>query len=539
MSFPLRYILALALLVAPLPLRAQPASYDAAKAFFSLFSPQRLTRISIQWAIGALRTEMEITYQGLTVSPDGREAYLTDVSLTPNMPWDVRRECRITADRIDISETGGPDDLRLHQEFIGVAVAPQCLDPTAADTFAAAGYERLAVDRLFVDLDYAFASSALDVTLHAAIRDALVIEAAAELDYIWLRRADPYAADPYSMGAEAEPVFALSALELRIEDAGMLDALRPILPTMGMEIEAIPAMVEGALRDALAPADGQNLSANAAAFAGNARLATEAFLAEGGAITIAARPQRPLWLSPQSLAFPDAVIEALALEASAGPLRARSRIDPALVQAAVSGDPGAMNAEDARAVAEHLMQGLGGPKALAAGRTLLTPLAEGGDAEAALILARALAASDPASAYRHGLFAATERPGALALLDAAEAALPLADILVAQAAAETPDADARDAATVAAADIAALRRAALAYLVGGGPARSYVRAYAMASLAAAAGDRASVDLRARLTRRLAARGGEDAALWDRTAADLADAALGAWLDGGLAAELSR
>jgi hypothetical protein len=61
----------------------------------------------------------------------------------------------------------------------------------------------------------------------------------------------------------------------------------------------------------------------------------------------------------------------------------------------------------------------------------------------------------------------------------------------------------------------------------------------MASLAAAAGDRASVDLRARLTRRLAARGGEDAALWDRTAADLADAALGAWLDGGLAAELSR
>ncbi len=529
-------IVAAAILLAPLstPARAQNAVADATVALLQSFSPQRLSRIVIQWIVGALRTQMEITYEGLVVTPDGREAYLTGVAISPLMPWDARRECEIRVDRIDISESGGPDDLRLHLEFIGATAAPQCLEPGLADTVAVAGYDGLALERAYLDLDYRFGASSLTATLHAAIRDALVIEASADLAYVWLRESEDF----YVTGEEFEPVIGLRGLEVRVEDAGALAALRPVLPSMGMEIDAIPPMVEGALREALAPMDGQSLPANTAAFIGNVRLAAQEFLANGGALTVAARPDRVLWLGPESLETPEALLDALSLEAGAGPLRARSALDPALIVGAVAGDYAGMTPDDKRAVAAHLMLTLGGPKATEAGRALLAPLADTGDAEAALILAKALAAADPEAAYRRGLFAANRTSGVLALLDEAEAALPLAAVLDAQSAAEDPAADAADAEVIAAADIALIRRAALAYMVGDGPARNYRRAYAMASLAAAAGDRASIDLRARLDRRLEARGAEDADLWRAAAASLADQALDVWVGEGLGAKLA-
>src|SRR5699024_9812206 len=85
-------------------------------------------------------------------------------------------------------------------------------------------------------------------------------------------------------------------------------------------------------------------------------------------------------------------------------------------------------------IGEALVTGLGAPRAEAAGRALLAPLADAWDAKAALLTARAdRATGDAASAYAMALRAmAGGESAAIGLADQLEADLPLAAALEAQ-----------------------------------------------------------------------------------------------------------
>ena len=96
---------------------------------------------------------------------------------------------------------------------------------------------------------------------------------------------------------------------------------------------------------------------------------------------------------------------------------------------ALAGD--ADTSDDQRlAVGTALITGTGAPKSVEKGRALLEPLAQAGNTQAALTLARALAESDPAAAYHQALVAAAAgEDGATAVLDGLEETLDTGALL--------------------------------------------------------------------------------------------------------------
>ncbi len=208
-------------------------------------------------------------------------------------------------------------------------------------------------------------------------------------------------------------------------------------------------------------------------------------------------------------------------------------IAPADLEAALAGGD-ALDPELRLRVGRALVTGIGAPRSIDAGWALLAPLADQWNASAALLAGQASQdAGDPQTAYAMALraMASGGEPGAIALADELEPALPLIAVLAAQA--ETTGAwpgaaDAQAAADqlIAAGDVAGMRRRAYDAATGRDRPRDYADAYFWASLAAAAGDRGAASLRQRLDNRFAGQEG-----WREVAEGRAAAALETWTGG--------
>ncbi len=168
-----------------------------------------------------------------------------------------------------------------------------------------------------------------------------------------------------------------------------------------------------------------------------------------------------------------------------------------------------------------ILTGARAPRNPALAARLQTPLAEAGDGEVALALARATAARDPEAAYAMALAAGTTGAAGLrALLDDLERDLPFATVLRLQDAAPVPGPS--DAAGPA----SELRIRAEAHLRGVNAPRSLRLALFYATLAAARGDGAALALLDRIDRAVPDGG---AAQWAGVADDAAAEATQAWL----------
>jgi TPR repeat protein len=209
---------------------------------------------------------------------------------------------------------------------------------------------------------------------------------------------------------------------------------------------------------------------------------------------------------------------------SAALVGADNLIPSALLNMAMTA-PGDMSEADQLRVAQALATGEGAPRSVRTAAAMLKPLADGGNADAALHYASLLQAegTNPDGAYEYALIAGKGgAAGVRSVLDHIESDLSIQSILDLQAAAagELPAPEA---------DMSALRNGARQYAHGRGATRNYGRAMLLATLAAAGGDHNSHLLVERLSKRFA--DDEDADVWRAMEATQAETALRLWAEG--------
>ena len=518
----------------PTPARAENPSLDSAII-------QTLTRIITQYMLLVARTAVDLTYENLSVDPHTGDVVITGLHLYPVLDWDQDGACEITIERIAGSQDINFDSIHSRREITGVNVAPSCFPPEQAGMMAAFGYEGLTVDSMSVDLSFVFASSAADITVHAAVKDAAVVTLTAAFDYVWITGVFP---DARSYGGEPYPVGLLSEAEIAIENRGIFERLEPMLAGQIGDLNAAPGMVQGLLMQGLSEG-GQTPTPQEVAFVENVASEIGRFITEKNRIVLSVSPPDGVWLNEDIFESPGSAIAALSPVVSAAPLISRSLISTAELTAAINGQSATLDEAARLRVGGALLTGLGAPRSVVHGRALLQPMAEQWHSGAALLLAEALTGDgEPQQAYRMALRAAAGgETGGITVADKLEEVLGADFVLGAQieAAQSWPGAAARqgaDQTLIAAADIGAMRERAHAAALGKGVPRSYSDAYYWASLAAAAGDRSSAGLRERLDRRFAGAEGAARDAWKGVSMGAAANAIQTWTNGGLGAAVA-
>lgn len=495
---------------------------------------QALQRMAIQYGVLVARSFVDLTYDNIAVEPGTGDIILTGLRLYPDLTWDEEGACEITVDRLMMASANGLDRLGSALSLDDVTIPPACLQPDVADTLAGFGYDGLTIDSAAIDTEYDIPSSSADMVVSAAVADAADISLTAQFDYVWFRLPVIDSSDPEAAAADAVPVARLGSAELVVENRGLWQALEPMLAEQMGDLSAIPQMVEMMLGGALSQGGERTPTPEETAFVDQLTAEVARFIENKDRLVITAAPEDgSVLLTEELMSSPEALIAALDPVVSSVPAAYRAMISPADLAAAMGG--GDLDDATRLRVGEALVTGVGAPRSVETGRTLLAPLADRWDARAALLSARAdRAAGDMQAAYAMALRAmAGGEAAAIGLADELEAEMPLVAVLSAQAeaAAGRPGADQAGAeadALVANGDIAGMRRRANAAATGRNRPRDYAEAYYWASLAAAAGDRGADVLRDRLDTRFAGQEG-----WRETAAAEATKALETWT-GGLA-----
>ena len=501
-----------------------------------------LTRITTQYLLLAARTVVDLTYDHLAVDPHSGDVVITGLTLNPALDWDQNGACVVEIGRIAGSDDIGFEVIESRIEATGVRVAPSCFEPVQSAMMAAFGYDGLTIDNLSIGLSYEFASSAADLTVHAAVKDAAVVTLTAAFDYVWISGLVP---NPGNPEGDPVPVVQLSEAEIVIENRGIYERLEPMLAEQIGDLKAVPQMVTTILMDGLSEGGTRSPSAAETGFVDNLASEVGRFIAEKNRIVLSAAPEGGVWLNESIFESPGTIIAALNPMVSSAPLVGRALIAPAELTAAISGQAASLDEAARLRVGRALLTGLGAPRSVAHGRALLQPMAENWHAGAALLLAEALIEDGEAQqAYRMALRAAAGgESGGMTAADRLEQDLGADFMLGAQIEATQgwPGAAARqaaDQALIEAADIGGMRERAHAAALGANGPRSYGDAYFWASLAAAAGDRSAAALRERLDRRFAGAGSTARDAWRGVSQAAAANALQAWTSGGLGARVA-
>ncbi|GIX13167.1 MAG: hypothetical protein KatS3mg118_1126 [Paracoccaceae bacterium] len=477
-----------------------------------------------------LRGAVEFTYESLSYDLHSG-ATATGVRIYPRLDWLGQDErCEIVIGRLALNGETLADSMSQVIEVTEVTVPPVCLEEEMRGTLGQLGYEGLAIDTAVLRLDYQLSSAAARLTLQAAMRDAVTLNASADFAYFGVEGL--FEDDP-------RPTVLMSGAELSLTDAGLWSRVEPMVGGMVGSVDAIPDMVAGGVMQELTRGGQREISPAGQAFVDSLGAALGQFVAGKGRLTVRAAPQEPVWLNADVFDSPDALVEALAPVVSTEPHSAMRVLAPELLRAALSEADGLSEAERL-AAGRALMSGIGAPRNRDAAMKLLVPLAAGSwNAEAAMILAEGLAAAGRMdAAYPYALVAlAGGMPGAGALAARIEGALDAADMLKAQsvilaAFPEDPDLAARRAEVIANATVEGLRKLAFDAYLGRSVPRSYPTAYLFATLAAAAGDQASANLRDDLDRMAAGRPELAAAF-----AEMAAEAERIWAEDGLGAAI--
>ncbi len=527
--------LAMALLAAP------PQAALAQNALIDGLTLRTLSRLSTQYMLLAARAAVDLTYEHLTIDAHTGDTIISGLRLYPRLDWDGDGACKIEVDRISSAASLDFDGVRQRMEMTGVNIAPSCFEPEAAGMMTAFGYDGVTVDNVSMDTAFQFGSSAADVTLHAAVKDAAVVNATAAFDYLWLTGVIP---EPDNPSGEPYPVALLRQAEIAIDNKGLFERLEPMLAGQLGDINEAPAMIQAVLMEALSdsvnPPGEREIT-----FVNNAAEEVGRFVQDKDRLVIAVAPPEGVWLEEEVFQSPATAIAALNPAISRAPLISRALIGASELATAISGDVSTLDEGMRLRVGEALLTGIGAPRSILHGRALLEPLAEGWSPAAALLLAEALSTDgEGEQAYAMALRAATggESRG-MTVADRLEESMGARAVLSvqAEASADWPGSEARVAADqeiLNGADVAAMRERAHAAALGRGVPRSYADAYFWASLAAAAGDRSSAGLRVRLDKRFAKAEGEDRDAWRGVALASAEAAITTWTEGGLGARIA-
>lgn len=498
-----------------------------------------LQRVAVQYGILMLRSFVELTYDDIAIESGTGDVILSGLRVYPVLGEDPERACVVTIDGLRMADATSLETLGSAIALRGVTIPPACLPPPAAATLTAFGYDGVTVDHAAIDIDYHVPSSAAGLVVTGSVAGAADVTLSADFDYLWFRLPLGTPDDPEAAAASAVPVARLAGAELVVENRGLWQALEPMVAQqLGGDLSRAPQLVQGALTATLSEGGTRSLTPRETAFVRNLAAEVGRFVQDGDRIVLTAEPESgSVALTEALIEAPGALVAALNPLVSAVPAAYRRMIAPADLSAALAGGDG-LDAATRLRVGEALITGVGAPRAVASGRQLLAPLADGWNAEAALLMARAdRHAGDAKAAYTMALRAvAGGESAAISLADALEAELPLAGVLNLQSdasdqwpgAAEAAEADDE---LIATADISGMTVRARAAAVGRDRPRDYASAYYWASLAAAAGDRGAATLRDRLDARFEGQPG-----WAETAAAAQADVLETWV-GGLAAGL--
>lgn len=518
------------------PVAAQPtadsvASLEKAAEFIG--------RLMVQFAAVGVRSQIEMTYGDIFVDARSGTVAITDIRALPEPPWAAPGACVATVGRLEMSGISDGDYGKARFDLENVALTGDCLPEEPRGMAAAIGYDGLAADAVTIFYDYDLGSSALNLTMTAALRDIADLQLEAKFDYFWFTTEESFDSDiPAQPG---EPIADLAFAEIALSDAGGLERAKPMLEGMIGNLAAVPAMAEGGVLSLFSQGGAAQVTAEQAAFAAELRGAIEGLLAGTGDIVVTIDPEPALRLGPELMFDPGAAFAALSPRAS-GRVAARDAIvSPDLVAAALGG--GDLSEDDRLAVGRALATGAGAPYAPQVAIEILQPLADAWNGEAAMIAAeaRVAAGAPPLEAYRYALVAAEmNAAGAAALAERLEGDLTVSEILDAQADASdasprSADAEAAIDAAVASGDVSAVLSIARAAAEGGGYPRHHVAAYGLAALAAAAGDRAGAALLDRIARRYSSRPAAEAEAWAAATLEMERFVLSAWTEGGFAA----
>ena len=485
---------------------------------------QLLQRIYAHYSILVVRSFVDVTYDSLTVEPNTGATVVSGMTIYPEFEWDEDGACAIGVDRAILGSVTSFETLASTIEVSGVGLPAACLPPDQRGIVQLVGYgEGLTADTMTIEIAYDLPTSAADVTIQAAVKDAADVSIGAHFDYFWVRF-------PTEGGDEPVPVAILGDAEIALENTGLWERLEPMVAAQMGDVNAIPGMAQLMLGQMLAGPTGAP-TPEAQAFVENLSAELGRFLTEKNRLVVTVEPDGGLWLDEETFEGPAQAIAVLKPKVSGTPAAYRNLVSPAELLAALQGG-GDLDTSARLRVGEALLTGLGAPRSVADGVTLLAPLARDWNADAALLVAGALVETGAAAeGYPMALRAlAGGKSGAIGIADAMEGGMEVEDILAAQESASRAwpgnvDAAGQMDALIAAGDVPGIRRMAFAASVGKAMPRSYARAYYLASLAAAGGDKGAANLRRRLDARFA---GPGSAAWRAEADRAARVALETW-----------
>jgi len=491
----------------------------------------------------ALRTQIDLTYDSVTVDARTLDPVINGLEIYPAVPWAGETPCVVSIDRVAIADGSQFDTFETVIEVSGVSLPPACVEPQQAALLQGFGYETLEISGASIRLAYDLPTAGADLEVNAAIVDAGELNLAADFEYLSIRTpslAEIEAGD----SSDPIPVAMLRSAELSFDNRGVWDRVEPFLASQfNGDLSVLPLVASQLIQQSLG--GGAAPGPEVMALSENVATELERFLAAKDRLVVSVAPEDGVLLTEDLFDDPQTMIARLEPTLSAASSAQADILPPDQLRAALAGGQG-LDTAARLAAGTALITGVGAPRAPAEGRALLAPLAEAWEPRAAVLVAEALAAAgNTREAYAMALRAmAGGEPGSTGLVDRLEGQLDVDALLSAQddVMRGWPDRsgwDGRVASAQQAGDILALRRLAFDASVGNDVPRNYEQAYFLASLAAAAGDRGSAALRDRLDARfLDLESGAPARAWATVAGSAASAALDAWTDGGLAERLT-
>lgn len=481
-----------------------------------------------------VRSAVGLTYQEIINDPYANRTSVSGVVIQPSLPWDKGRNCLIHAERLSLtsSELGNWDRIGLQAELTGALVPLACLPPEVAGTVAIAEIPELAIDRLFLTVEYRLNSSALRANVHLTMPNLAAVTGNADVAYFAVQDDGP------------EPVIMdISHVALAVEDLGLWEKAKKIMPPEMTEPDAAAGMVQSGLTEMLGsmnppgqPSAPPSLTPAQKEFVAAAATQARAFAANGGSVVVETRLDRPVRFSERMADDPAQLFAVLNPRVSSHPAAHEQVLGTALLTAGLN-NPASLSDADKLRVGQALVTGNGAPRSPADGQALLKPLAGSGNSAAALALAESLRASDAEAAYGYALLAGVSgADGAPGVMDRLEQELTTPRVLAIQA--EALSAAANMASPHDFVPLSDVRGKALAHLRGRGAVRSYTRAYYWALLGKAAGDQAAASLADEIETRMRHRGGEAAMAWATAAEQARAEALAHWLTADYPAKLA-
>lgn len=503
---------------------AAQAQGDPRPPLWEFLTAERYTRALLQVGVLALRSHVDFTYNHITSDPHAGAIAMHGLKVYPDVPWPGEARCEIKAERARISGASPAswDTLRLRIGLQGATVSLGCIMPPVDQQIKAAGIDRIAMRHLDIDLSYRVGPGSLAVSANGGLTDLAAVTVNLDFPYFSIQEDDEFTAR-------------LSHASVTLDDSGLWARAQQILPPEFKDPNAVAAMLQAGLAEALRPVQihgqpAQRMGAAQQEFINAAVRSVRRFMEEPGSLTIEAHPAEPVLLDLDAVEDPQTLFERLQPTVSRHATPAEPVIGTAKLKAALN-SPETLEDADRLLIGKALLSGIGAPRAEKSGRALLEPLATAGNGEAALALAGALRDSDPKAAYLLTLEAGErETDGAVALLDALEQQLTTPEVLTLQSEFHKPKAPPEEGY----ASLQAMRSRAIMHMTGFGAPRSYRQALYWATLGSAAGDRAAARLTEDLADRMRYRGEAATEAWRKQASAVAEAALADWLERGLA-----